>query len=110
MYKARVAAINGGVSEASPALTVNRLCGSGLQAITAAAQAILLDDADIAIGGGAESMSRVPYITPDTRFCVRMGNAHLIDMMLGALIFDPLSRQVPNRSSRLQSNTAYWRF
>ncbi|MFM0172751.1 beta-ketothiolase BktB [Paraburkholderia sediminicola] len=85
MYMARVAAINGGVSEAAPALTVNRLCGSGLQAIISAAQAILLGDADIAIGGGAENMSRAPYITPDTRFGVRMGDAHLIDMMLGAL-------------------------
>jgi acetyl-CoA C-acetyltransferase len=85
MYMARVAAINGGVSEAAPALTVNRLCGSGLQAIISAAQAILLGDADVAIGGGAENMSRAPYITPDTRFGVRMGDAHLIDMMLGAL-------------------------
>ncbi|WNC92591.1 acetyl-CoA C-acyltransferase family protein [Paraburkholderia sp. FT54] len=85
MYMARVAAINGGVSEAAPALTVNRLCGSGLQAIISAAQAILLGDADVAIGGGAENMSRAPYITPDTRFGVRMGDARLIDMMLGAL-------------------------
>jgi acetyl-CoA C-acetyltransferase len=80
-----VAAINGGVSEAAPALTVNRLCGSGLQAIISAAQAILLGDADVAIGGGAENMSRAPYMTPDTRFGVRMGDARLIDMMLGAL-------------------------
>jgi acetyl-CoA C-acetyltransferase len=85
MYMARVAAINGGVSEAAPALTVNRLCGSGLQAIISAAQAILLGDADVAIGGGAENMSRAPYITPDTRFGARMGDARLIDMMLGAL-------------------------
>lgn len=85
MYMARVAAINGGVSEAAPALTVNRLCGSGLQAIISAAQAILLGDADVAIGGGAENMSRAPYITPDTRFGARMGDARLIDMMVGAL-------------------------
>jgi acetyl-CoA C-acetyltransferase len=85
MYMARVAAINGGVSEAAPALTVNRLCGSGLQAIISAAQAILLGDADVAIGGGAENMSRAPYISPDTRFGARMGDARLIDMMLGAL-------------------------
>ncbi|MGE8166404.1 beta-ketothiolase BktB [Paraburkholderia sp. NPDC080076] len=85
MYMARVAAINGGVSEAAPALTVNRLCGSGLQAIISAAQAILLGDANVAIGGGAENMSRAPYMTPDTRFGVRMGDARLIDMMLGAL-------------------------
>ncbi|CAE6734253.1 Beta-ketothiolase BktB [Paraburkholderia domus] len=85
MYMARVAAINGGVSESAPALTVNRLCGSGLQAIISAAQAILLGDADVAIGGGAENMSRAPYITPDARFGVRMGDARLVDMMLGAL-------------------------
>ncbi len=85
MYMARVAAINGGVSEAAPALTVNRLCGSGLQAIVSASQAILLGDADVAIGGGAENMSRAPYISPDTRFGARMGDARLIDMMLGAL-------------------------
>jgi acetyl-CoA C-acetyltransferase len=85
MYMARVAAINGGVSEAAPALTVNRLCGSGLQAIISAAQTILLGDTDVAIGGGAENMSRAPYITPDTRFGVRMGDARLVDMMLGAL-------------------------
>lgn len=85
MYMARVAAINGGVSEVAPALTVNRLCGSGLQAIISAAQAILLGDTDVAIGGGAENMSRAPYMTPDTRFGVRMGDAQLIDMMLGTL-------------------------
>jgi acetyl-CoA C-acetyltransferase len=85
MYMARVAAINGGVSEAAPALTVNRLCGSGLQAIISAAQTILLGDTDVAIGGGAENMSRAPYITPDTRFGARMGDARLVDMMLGAL-------------------------
>ncbi len=85
LYLARVAALNGGVSETTPAFTVNRLCGSGLQAIISAAQTILLGDADIAIGGGAENMSRAPYITPDARFGARMGDARLIDMMLGAL-------------------------
>ncbi|MGF6602888.1 acetyl-CoA C-acetyltransferase [Paraburkholderia sp. GAS448] len=85
LYLARVAALNGGVAEATPAFTVNRLCGSGLQAIVSAAQTILLGDADIAIGGGAENMSRAPYITPDARFGARMGDARLIDMMLGAL-------------------------
>ncbi|HZZ09206.1 MAG TPA: beta-ketothiolase BktB [Paraburkholderia sp.] len=84
-YLARVAALNGGVSEAAPAFTVNRLCGSGLQAIISAAQTILLGDADVAIGGGAENMSRAPYITPDARFGARMGDTRLIDMMLGAL-------------------------
>ncbi|SEE99161.1 3-ketoacyl-CoA thiolase [Burkholderia sp. WP9] len=85
LYLSRVAAINGGVSETAPAFNVNRLCGSGLQAIVSAAQSILLGDADIAIGGGAENMSRAPYITPDARFGARMGDTRLIDMMLGAL-------------------------
>jgi acetyl-CoA C-acetyltransferase len=85
MYLARVAALNGGVSEHVPALTLNRLCGSGLQAIVSAAQAILLSDTDVALAGGAESMSRAPYVMPDARFGARMGEARLIDMMLGAL-------------------------
>lgn len=85
MYLARVAALNGGVAQHAPALTVNRLCGSGLQAIVSAAQSILLGDTDIAIGGGAESMSRSPYLAPAARFGQRMGDARLVDMMLGAL-------------------------
>ena len=85
MYLARVAAINGGVAQHTPALTVNRLCGSGLQAIVSAAQSILLGDADIAIGGGAENMSRAPYTVPAARFGQRMGDSQLVDMMLGAL-------------------------
>ncbi|HKT91122.1 MAG TPA: beta-ketothiolase BktB [Paraburkholderia sp.] len=85
MYLARVAAINGGVAQHAPALTVNRLCGSGLQAIVSAAQTILLGDADIAIGGGAENMSRAPYTMPAARFGQRMGDTQLVDMMIGAL-------------------------
>ncbi|WP_233853033.1 beta-ketothiolase BktB [Paraburkholderia sp. HD33-4] len=85
MYLARVAAINGGVAQHTPALTVNRLCGSGLQAIVSAAQSILLGDADIAIGGGAESMSRAPYSMPAARFGQHMGDTRLVDMMVGAL-------------------------
>ena len=85
MYLARVAAVQGGVPHHAPALTVNRLCGSGLQALVSAAQNILLGDCDIAVAGGAESMSRAPYIMPDARFGVRMGESRLIDMMLGAL-------------------------
>ncbi|MFT0169355.1 beta-ketothiolase BktB [Paraburkholderia mimosarum] len=85
MYLARVAAINGGVAQHAPALTVNRLCGSGLQAIVSAAQTILLGDADIAIGGGAENMSRAPYSMPAARFGQRMGDSQLVDMMIGAL-------------------------
>jgi len=85
MYLARVAAINGGVPDHVPALTVNRLCGSGLQAPVSAAQGILLGEHDIAVAGGAENMSRAPYIMPDARFGARMGESRLIDMMLGAL-------------------------
>jgi acetyl-CoA C-acetyltransferase len=75
MYLARVAAIEGGVPHAAPCLTLNRLCGSGLQAIVSAAQTILLGDADIAIGGGAECMSRAPYTLPAARWGQRMGDA-----------------------------------
>jgi acetyl-CoA C-acetyltransferase len=77
--------MNGGIAESAPAFTVNRLCGSGLQAIISAAQTILLGDAEVAIGGGAENMSRAPYISTDARFGSRMGDSRLIDMMLGAL-------------------------
>ena len=85
MYLSRVAAINGGCSEATPAYNVNRLCGSGLQAIVNASQSILLGDCDIAIGGGAENMSRAPYASLATRFGARMGDTKMIDMMIGAL-------------------------
>ncbi|CAJ92580.1 beta-ketothiolase BktB [Cupriavidus necator] len=91
MYLGRVAAVNGGVTINAPALTVNRLCGSGLQAIVSAAQTILLGDTDVAIGGGAESMSRAPYLAPAARWGARMGDAGLVDMMLGAL-HDPFHR------------------
>jgi acetyl-CoA C-acetyltransferase len=84
-YLSRVAAINAGIPESTPAFNVNRLCGSGLQAIVSAAQTILLGDADVAIGAGAENMSRAPYITTDARFGARMGDVRLVDMMLGAL-------------------------
>ncbi len=85
MYLSRVAALDGGVADHVPCLTVNRLCGSGLQAILSAAQSILLGDADIAIGGGAESMSRSGYLSTGTRWGARMGDAALVDMMLAAL-------------------------
>jgi acetyl-CoA C-acetyltransferase len=85
MYLARVAAVEGGVPHATPCLTVNRLCGSGLQAIVSAAQTILLGDADIAVGGGAECMSRAPYAMPAARWGQRMGDAAVIDMMVAAL-------------------------
>jgi acetyl-CoA C-acetyltransferase len=85
MYLSRVAAINGGCGEGTPAYNVNRLCGSGLQAIVNASQSILLGDTDIAIGGGAECMSRAPYASMATRFGARMGDTKMIDMMVGAL-------------------------
>ncbi len=85
MYLSRVAALDGGVKDHVPCLTLNRLCGSGLQAIISASQAILLGDADIAIGAGAENMSRAPYALPTARFGQRMGDARIIDMMVAAL-------------------------
>lgn len=85
MYLARVAALNGGVAQSTPCLTLNRLCGSGLQAIISAAQSIMLGDTDIAIGGGAESMSRGPYLLPTGRWGQRMGDFKAVDMMIGAL-------------------------
>ena len=85
MYLSRVAAINGGCAEATPAFNVNRLCGSGLQAIVSASQAIALGDCDIAIGGGAENMSRAPYASLTSRWGARMGDTKMVDMMVGAL-------------------------
>lgn len=85
MYLSRVAAINGGVGEGTPAFNVNRLCGSGLQAIVSAAQTIQLGDADIAIGGGAECMSRAPFASLNMRWGARMGDTKMVDMMIGAL-------------------------
>ncbi|KAF1047190.1 beta-ketothiolase BktB [Xylophilus sp.] len=85
LYLSRVAAIEGGCAESTPAFNVNRLCGSGLQAVVSAAQTILLGDTDIAVAGGAENMSRVPYALPSARWGARMGDAALVDMMIGAL-------------------------
>ncbi len=85
MYLARVAALDGGVKDHTPCLTLNRLCGSGLQAIVSAAQTIMLGDADIAIGAGAESMSRAPYAVPSARWGQRMGDGKILDMMVAAL-------------------------
>ena len=85
MYLSRVAAINGGCAQSTPAFNVNRLCGSGLQAIVSASQAILLGDTDVAIGGGAENMSRAPYASLVSRWGARMGDAKMVDMMVGAL-------------------------
>jgi len=85
MYLSRVAAINGGLPQEVAAANVNRLCGSGLQAIVSAAQSILLGDTEAAVGGGAESMSRSPYNLPSNRWGARMGDSKVIDMMVGAL-------------------------
>ncbi len=85
MYLSRVAAINAGIPEATPAMNVNRLCGSGAQAIVSAAQALMLGDADFALAGGAESMSRAPYILPEARWGKKMGDMAAVDMMLATL-------------------------
>lgn len=85
MYLARVAGINGGLPHATPALTLNRLCGSGFQAIVSAAQAVKLGDTDVAVAGGAESMSRGAYTLQNQRWGQRMGNGGVVDMMVGAL-------------------------
>jgi acetyl-CoA C-acetyltransferase len=85
MYISRVAAMDAGVPKETPALTVNRLCGSGLQAIVSAAQSIMLGDCDVALAGGAESMSRAGYLMPAARWGARMGDTQMIDMMTGAL-------------------------
>jgi len=85
MYLARVATVKGGIPVETPALTLNRLCGSGLQAVVSAAQTILVGDTDAAIGGGAEVMSRAPYSVPAMRWGARMNDAKMVDMMVGAL-------------------------
>lgn len=85
MYLSRVATVNAGLPVDVPALTVNRLCGSGLQAIVSAAQTIYMGDARVAIGGGAEVMSRGQYWIPGARWGQRMGDGKIIDAMVGAL-------------------------
>jgi acetyl-CoA C-acetyltransferase len=85
MYLSRVAAMGAGVPETVPAMNVNRLCGSGAQAIVSVVQALQLGDADFGLAGGAESMSRSPYILPQARWGQKMGDAGAQDMMLGAL-------------------------
>jgi acetyl-CoA C-acetyltransferase len=85
MYLSRVAALDAGLPVGTPCLTVNRLCGSGLQAIVSAAQHILLGDTDVVVGGGAESMSRAAYFLPAGRWGQRMGDGAVVDAMTGAL-------------------------
>jgi acetyl-CoA C-acetyltransferase len=85
MYLSRVAAIEAGLSVGTPCLTVNRLCGSGLQSIVSATQHLMLGDCDVAVAGGAESMSRAAYFLPAGRWGQRMGDAAVVDAMTGAL-------------------------
>jgi acetyl-CoA C-acetyltransferase len=85
MYISRLACVNGGLPHETGALTLNRLCGSGMQAIVSAAQYVLLGDTDAAVAGGVESMSRGGYCVPSERWGARMGDAKLMDMMVGAL-------------------------
>ena len=85
MYLSRVAAMQAGIPDTTPAMNVNRLCGSGAQAIVSATQSLMLGDADFALAGGAESMSRSPYIVPAQRWGAKMGDVQTLDMMLGAL-------------------------
>ncbi|SNS18506.1 MULTISPECIES: acetyl-CoA C-acyltransferase family protein [unclassified Azospirillum] len=90
-YLARVAAVNAGIPTASPALTLNRLCGSGVQAIISAAQMIRLGECEVAVAGGAESMSRSPHVIPSVRWGQRMGDAALLDAMVTVLT-DPFHK------------------
>ncbi|MDT8857491.1 acetyl-CoA C-acyltransferase family protein [Paracoccaceae bacterium Fryx2] len=85
MYLSRVAAMQAGVPETAPAMNVNRLCGSGAQAIVSATQSLMLGDADFALAGGAECMSRAPYALTTARFGQKMGDTGAVDMMTGAL-------------------------
>ncbi|MNM32692.1 Beta-ketothiolase BktB [compost metagenome] len=89
-YLARVAAMNAGIPKETPAFNVNRLCGSGLQAIVSAAQSLLLGDAEAVVAAGAESMSRGPYLLPQARWGARMGDLQGVDYMLG-ILHDPFA-------------------
>ncbi|MEJ2623748.1 MAG: beta-ketothiolase BktB [Pseudolabrys sp.] len=92
-YVARIAMMEAGIPKETPAMTVNRLCGSGLQAIVSAAQSLMLGDAEIAVAGGVEVMSRAPFFAPSVRWGQRMGDAKLIDGLNGALT-DPFSQEL----------------
>ncbi|KZY30528.1 acetyl-CoA acetyltransferase [Roseovarius sp. HI0049] len=85
MYLSRVAAMEAGIPDTTPAMNVNRLCGSGAQAIVSVVQALMLGDADFGLAGGAENMSRSPFIVPEQRWGAKMGDVKTLDMMLGAL-------------------------
>src|SRR5438270_1905602 len=85
MYMARVVGMKAGIPKEVPAYTVNRLCGTGVQAIVSACQSIQTDEASVVVAGGAESMSRGPYWMPSARWGARMGEAELVDPVMGAL-------------------------
>ena len=91
LYLARVVGINAGVPKESPAMTLNRLCGSGLQAVVSAAQMIQTGDVEVAVAGGAESMSRGAYWMENARWGARMGDASMVDSVVGALT-DPFNK------------------
>src|SRR5581483_11929744 len=91
MYVSRVAAVNAGIPVETPALTLNRLCGSGLQAMVSAAQMIQVGDTDIAVAGGAESMTRAQFWMPALRWGQRLNDGHAIDAMVAALT-DPFDK------------------
>ena len=90
MYLARVVGIKAGIPKEVPAFTVNRLCGTGVQAIVSAAQSIATGDAEVAVAGGAESMSRGPYWVPEARWGARMGDTRVVDPVVGGLT-DPFN-------------------
>jgi acetyl-CoA C-acetyltransferase len=90
MYMARVVGIKAGIPKEVPAFTVNRLCGTGVQAIVSAAQSIATGDAEVAVAGGAESMSRGPYWMPHARWGARMGETKMVDPVVGGLT-DPFN-------------------
>ncbi|MDW4498166.1 acetyl-CoA C-acyltransferase family protein [Sulfitobacter sp. D35] len=85
MYLSRVGAMGAGIPDSVPAMNVNRLCGSGVQAIVSVVQSLMLGDAEFGLAGGAENMSRSPFIMPDARWGAKMGDVRSLDMMLGAL-------------------------
>ncbi|WP_103763551.1 acetyl-CoA C-acyltransferase family protein [Roseovarius confluentis] len=85
MYLSRVAAMEADIPETTPAMNVNRLCGSGAQAVVSVVQSLMLGDAEFGVAGGAENMSRSPFIVPDQRWGAKMGDVRTLDMMLGAL-------------------------
>ncbi|MEM6579532.1 MAG: acetyl-CoA C-acyltransferase family protein, partial [Pseudomonadota bacterium] len=85
MYVSRMSAIKAGIPDSTPAMNVNRLCGSGAQAVVSAVQHLMLGDVDFAVAGGVESMTRSPFIIPDQRWGAKMGDVRTLDMMVGAL-------------------------